>query len=65
MLTACLSSTAPLPPEQKAGGLRLFASTPPEVASPQKRGITPHRLKEWLIRFQYSKLFVQAAQKGG
>jgi hypothetical protein len=36
MLTACLGSTAPLPAEEEAGGLKLFAPAPPATPHPRR-----------------------------
>jgi hypothetical protein len=36
MMAACLGSTAPLPSEQNAGGLRLFAPAPPATPHPRR-----------------------------
>ena len=36
MRAACLDSTAPVPSEQKAGGLRVFAPTPPATPHPRR-----------------------------
>jgi hypothetical protein len=43
MLAACLGSTTPLPPEQEAGGLRLFASAPPAPPHPRRSEVESFR----------------------
>jgi hypothetical protein len=43
MPAACLGSTAPLPSEQKASGLRLFAPTPPATPHPRRSEVEAFR----------------------
>jgi hypothetical protein len=43
MLTACLGSTAPLPSEEEAGGLKLFAPAPPATPHPRRSEVEAFR----------------------